>query len=57
MILFMILLCTLLLLAVFTVLAVSAGGAIFIVVFADVFVCMFIIIWIMKCLIHKGKKR
>ena len=55
MILFTILLLTLVLLTVFTVAVVSAGGAIFIVLFGDVIVCALIIIWIMKRLITKRK--
>lgn len=55
MILFMILLLTLILLTVITVVAVSAIGATGIVLFGDVIVCAFIIIWIMKRLIGKRK--
>lgn len=53
MVLFVILLLTLLILGVFTVFAIAAGGAAFIVVFADVIVCTFIIVWILKRLIKK----
>lgn len=55
MILFMILLLTLLFIGVITVLAISAGGAAFIVLFGDVIVCGFIIIWIMKKLVKRKK--
>lgn len=55
MILFTILLLTLLLITVLTVLAISAGGATFIVLFGDVIVCGFLIIWIMKKLINRKK--
>lgn len=53
MVLFMILLVTLVLLSVFTVLVVGAGGAVFTILFSDVIVCIFIIGWIMKRLIRK----
>lgn len=56
MILFMILLLTLILLTVITVVAVSAIGATGIVLFGDVIVCAFIIIWIMKRLFGKKRK-
>ena len=56
MILFIILLLTLLTLMVFTILAVSAGGAVFTVLFGDVIVCMLLIVWILKRLIGKKKK-
>lgn len=55
MILFTILLLTLALLAVVTVLAISAGGAAFIILFGDVIVCMFIIIWVIKRLIQRKR--
>ena len=48
MILFTILLLILIFLVVFTVFAVSAGGAIFIIIFGDVIVCVFLIIWMLK---------
>lgn len=44
---------TLLFLVAFTVLAISAGGAVFIVVFGDVIVCAVLIIWLIKKLIKK----
>ena len=53
MVLFMILLLTLLLLTVLTVLAISIGGTVAIVLFGDVIVCGFIIVWIMRKLIKK----
>lgn len=55
MILFIILLLVLLLLSIFLVAVVSVGGAIGIVIFSDVIVCAFIIIWIMKRLVFKKK--
>lgn len=55
MILFTILLLMLILLTIFTVLAVSMGGAMFIVIFGDVIICIFLIIWLMKRLITKKK--
>lgn len=55
MILFTILLLTLALLTVVTVLAISAGGAAFIILFGDVIVCMFIIIWVIKRLIKRKR--
>lgn len=39
----------------FVILTVSAGGAIFIVVFADVIVCILVIIWLIKKLIGRKK--
>lgn len=53
MVLFIILSLTLLILTVTVILLVSAGGAIFIVIFGDVIVCIFIIAWIIKHLIKK----
>lgn len=55
MVLFMILLLTLILLTVITVVAVSTIGAAGIVLFGDVIVCAFIIVWIMKKLIKRKK--
>lgn len=46
MILFTFLLVTLLVLVAITVFAVSAGGAVFIILFGDVIVCAFLIIWL-----------
>lgn len=53
MILFMILALTLILLVAITVIAISVGGAAFIIVFGDVIVCCFIIGWIIKKLFFK----
>ena len=55
MILFTILALILIILAIITIVAVSIGGSIVIVLFGDVFVCAAIIIWIMKKLISKKK--
>nr|DAV24930.1 MAG TPA: ATPase [Bacteriophage sp.] len=56
MILFTILLLTFAILATISVIVLSAGGAAFIVVFGDVFVCMLLIVWIMKRLLKRKKK-
>ena len=56
MILFTILLTRLLILMVFTILAIGAGGAAFIIVFGDVIVCMALIVWIIKHLFGRKKK-
>ena len=56
MILFIILLLTLAVLSIISILAISAGGAIVIILFGDVIVCGFIIVWIMKKIIKKKKK-
>lgn len=53
MVLFLILLIMLLIIGSITVLAIGIGGAAFTIIFADVIVCIFIIIWIMKKLIHR----
>lgn len=55
--LFIILMATLLLLSIVTVVAVSVGGAAFIVVFGDVIVCIFLISWLIKKLVSKKRKR
>lgn len=55
MILFTILVLILLLLTVFTVLAISIGGSVAIVLFGDVFVCIFIIGWLIKTIRKKRK--
>ena len=57
MILFMILLFTLLFLTVITVLAISAGGTVLIVLFGDVIVCIFLIGWVMKLITKRRKKK
>lgn len=48
MVLFTILFLTLLFLVIFSVFAIAAGGAVMIVLFSDVIVCIAIICWIMK---------
>lgn len=55
MILSTILLITFIVLMVTTVIALSVGGAAFILVFGDVIVCMAIIIWIVKRLTRRKK--
>lgn len=55
MILFIILSLMLIALTVITVLAISVGGTVFIVVFGDVIVCGLIIVWVIKHLIKKKK--
>ena len=57
MILTTILLITFIVLMVTTVIALSMGGAAFILVFGDVIVCMAIIIWIVKRLFNGKKKK
>ena len=57
MILLIILLLTLVFLSIIAVLAISAGGALFIVLFGDVIVCALVILWIMKKLIKRKRKR
>ena len=51
----MILLIILVLLTVLTVAAISVGGTAFIVLFGDVIVCGFIIIWILKKIVNRKK--
>lgn len=53
MILFLILLLTVILLTLITVIAISVGGTAFIILFGDVIVCIFILIWVMKHLFKK----
>lgn len=55
MILTTILLITFIVLMVTTVIALSVGGAAFILIFGDVIVCMAIIIWIVKRLTKRKK--
>lgn len=55
MILFAILILTLVILVTVTVLAVSLGGSIFIILFSDVIVCIFLIVWILVRLIKRRK--
>lgn len=57
MILFTILLLMAFILTVFTIIAVSVGGAAFIIVFGDVIVCIAIIVWFMKRLRNRKNKR
>lgn len=53
MILLLILLCTLLILTAITVVVISVTGAVGVVLFGDVIVCIWIIIWFMKRIIRK----
>ena len=55
MILFIILLLMVLLLVAFMVLAISVGGALSVILFGDVIVCIFIIVWILKKLICRRR--
>lgn len=57
MILFAIIFFTLFLLMAFTVISIAVGGAAFIIVFADVIVCVAIMVWIVKRLIGRKKKK
>lgn len=57
MILFAIIFFTLFLLVAFTVISIAVGGAAFIIVFADVIVCVCIMVWIVKRLIGRKKKK
>lgn len=56
MILFMILLLILLMLLIFMALILSTIGAAGVIIFGDVIVCIFIIVWILK-IIYKKKKQ
>lgn len=56
MILFIILLLIVAILTAITVLAISVGGAVFIILFGDVIVCIALIVWIMKRRINKKKE-
>lgn len=56
MILTTILLLTLIMLVVFTILIVSATGAVGIVLFSDVIVCIMVMVWIIKHLFKRKKK-
>ena len=56
MILFSILILTLLILTVITVVAISLGGAAFIVVFGDVIVCIALIALLIKFLMKRKKR-
>ena len=53
MFLFAILLLILVFITIFTVAVVSVGGAVFIVIFGDVIVCAFIIVWLLRKLLKK----
>lgn len=53
MILFTILLLTIILLTIITTVALAMGGAAFIVIFGDVIVCIFLIVWLIKKLFFK----
>ena len=57
MVLFIILAFTALLLMVASIALLSVGGATFIVIFGDVIVCAFLIIWIIKRLLGKKKNK
>lgn len=56
MILFLILLLTLVILTVITVAVISVTGAVGVVLFGDVIVCIWLIVWFMKRIIWKRKK-
>lgn len=56
MVLFCILAITLLILLLVIAVAVSTVGAGAIIIFGDVFVCIFIIVWIMRKIIKKRRK-
>ena len=56
MILFLILLGTLLILTVITVVVISVTGAVGVILFGDVIVCIWLIVWFMKRIIRKNKK-
>lgn len=55
MILFTILALTLILLVIFTIVTVAATGAVGIVLFGDVIVCIVLIVWIIKKMVCKKK--
>lgn len=56
MILFSILVLTIILLTIITIVAIALGGTAFIIVFGDVIVCVFILIWIIKKIFFNNKK-
>lgn len=56
MILFTILSLTLAILLLFIILVVGAGGAIFTIIFADVIVCIFVILWIMSRIVKRKSR-
>jgi hypothetical protein len=55
MLLFLILALMLIVLTVTVVIAVALGGSAFIIVFGDVIVCIFIIVWIIRRMFRKRK--
>jgi len=56
MLLFLILALMLIVLTVTVVLAVALGGSAFIIVFGDVIVCIFIIVWIIRRMFKRKRK-
>lgn len=56
MILFMIMLLMIVLLTVFTIVVIGATGAVGIVLFGDVIVCIFLLVWLFKKIFKKKKK-
>ncbi len=57
MILFIILLLMLVMITVITVVSISIGGVIFVILFADVIVCIAIILWLIKRRTSKKEKK
>lgn len=55
MILFTILLLTLIVLAVFMVLSIGAGGAVFIILFGDVIVCAILLFFVLRRFLNRKK--
>lgn len=55
MILFIILLLMVMILTTFIVIGAGIGGALFVVIFGDVIVCIFLIVWCMRRLIKRKK--
>lgn len=55
MILFIILLFIAVVLTIFTIAAISVGGAVFVILFSDVIVCIALIIWLLKRFICKKR--
>ena len=53
MVLFTILLLMVLILTLITAFTIAIGGSVFVVIFGDVIVCVFILIWVMKKLFRK----
>lgn len=56
MLIFTILLLIAIALTAITIMAISAGGVAFILVFGDVIICIFLILWVMKRLIKRRNK-